>query len=154
MSPLEPQRRDAWNAEATEQSVVTAGSGPRRLCVELLRGAPTRASGRVRGLMLALVLGALAPVALHAQNDVKSIKPGMTEADVRAAWGEPLTARKAGTMTYLYYRNDCMRTCGTHDVVFLENGQVVDAVVRDSHRGYDGVASSPRDRKPEATIRP
>jgi len=89
-----------------------------------------------------------------AAQEVKSIKPGMTEDQVRATWGAPLTARKAGNMTYLFYLNDCMRACGTHDVVFLENGQVVDAVVRDSHRGYDGVASSPRDRKPEATIKP
>jgi hypothetical protein len=85
-------------------------------------------------------------------QDVKTIKPGMTEAEVRANWGEPMTARKAGNMTYLYYKNDCLRSCGTYDVVFLENGQVVDAVVRDSHRAYDGIASSPRDRKPEATV--
>jgi hypothetical protein len=89
--------------------------------------------------------------ALHAQ-DIKNIKPGMTEADVRASWGDPITSRKAGSMLYMYYTNDCMRSCGTYDVVFLENGQVVDAVVRDSHRGYDGVASSPRDRKPEPTV--
>jgi outer membrane protein assembly factor BamE (lipoprotein component of BamABCDE complex) len=88
-----------------------------------------------------------------AAQDVKSIKPGMTEAEVRASWGEPMTARKAGNMTYLYYKNDCLRTCGTYDVVFLENGQVIDAVVRDSHRAYDGIASSPRDRKPEATVK-
>jgi hypothetical protein len=91
------------------------------------------------------------PTAAQAQ-DVKTIKPGMTQADVVASWGEYLTARKAGNMLYLYYKNDCMRSCGTYDVVFLENGQVVDAVVRDSHRGYDGVASSPRDRKPGPTV--
>lgn len=85
-------------------------------------------------------------------QETKTIKPGMTDAEVRAAWGEPLTARKTGNMLYLFYANDCMRSCGTYDVVFLENGQVVDAVVRDSHRGYDGVASSPRERKPEATV--
>lgn len=80
-----------------------------------------------------------------------TIKPGMTEAEVRTAWGQPLTARKTGNMTYLYYRNDCFRRCGTYDVVFLEGGQVIDAIVRDSHRKYDGVSSSPRDRKPEVT---
>jgi hypothetical protein len=36
----------------------------------------------------------------------------------------------------------------------MEHGQVVDAVVRDSHRRYDGIASSPVERKPEPTIRP
>jgi hypothetical protein len=91
-------------------------------------------------------------LSVSSAQEVKSIKPGMTEAEVRTAWGEPLTARKAGNMMYLFYNSDCLRSCGTHDVVFLENGQVVDAVVRDSHRGYDGVASSPRDRKPEATV--
>lgn len=81
-------------------------------------------------------------------QEIKSIKPGMTEADVRAAWGEPLTVRKLGDMTYLYYRNDCLRRCGTYDIVFLEGGQVVDAIVRDRHHGYDGVSSSPVGRKP------
>lgn len=111
--------------------------------------------GRLGRWAAALVLVSAATAlsaASAAAQDVKTIKPGMTDAEVRAAWGEPLTARKSGTMMYLFYANDCMRTCGTYDVVFLENGQVVDAVVRDSHRGYDGVASSPRDRKPEATV--
>ncbi|HWA58922.1 MAG TPA: hypothetical protein VG692_16810 [Gemmatimonadales bacterium] len=85
-------------------------------------------------------------------QDMKTIKPGMTQAEVVAAWGDYLTARKAGNMLYMYYKNDCMKRCGTYDVVFLENGQVVDAVVRDSHRAYDGVASSPKDRKPEPTV--
>jgi hypothetical protein len=111
---------------------------------------------RVRRILAALGMAVIALLlfAASAAAQVVSIKPGMSEAEVRAAWGDPLTARKAGSMTYLYYLNDCMRTCGTHDVVFLENGQVVDAVVRDSHHGYDGVASSPRDRKPEPTIKP
>lgn len=84
-------------------------------------------------------------------QDVKTIKPGMTEAEVREQWGEPLTVRKAGVMSYLYYRSSCLKTCGTNDVVFLENGQVIDAVVRDKSRKYDGIASSPADRKPEPT---
>lgn len=112
------------------------------------------AGGRVVASLGMTLTAVLTLASAAAAQDVVSIKPGMTEAEVRATWGEPLTARKAGSMTYLYYVNDCMRTCGTHDVVFLENGQVVDAVVRDSRRGYDGVASSPRDRKPEATISP
>ena len=88
-----------------------------------------------------------------AAQAVKSIKPGMSEAEVRSAWGDPVTVKQAGIMSYLYYRNDCLKRCGTYDVVFLEHGQVVDAVVRDRGRGYDGIASSPPDRKPEATIR-
>jgi SmpA / OmlA family len=109
--------------------------------------------GRMTAWAAVLALSAaLTATSVLAAQEVKSIKPGMTDAEVRATWGEPLTARKAGNMTYLYYNNDCLRTCGTYDVVFLENGQVVDAVVRDSHRGYDGVASSPRERKPEMTV--
>lgn len=84
-------------------------------------------------------------------QDVKTIKPGMTEAEVREQWGEPLTVKKLGIMSYMYYRSECLRTCGTNDVVFLENGQVIDAVVRDRSRKYDGIASSPADRKPEPT---
>lgn len=104
---------------------------------------------RVTGLALVLAAALAAPVAAQ---DMKTIKPGMTQAEVVAAWGDYLTARKAGNMLYMYYKNDCMKRCGTYDVVFLENGQVVDAVVRDSHRAYDGVASSPKDRKPEPTV--
>lgn len=106
---------------------------------------------RVLGVCLALILASAAAVA---GQEVAAIKPGMTEAEVRSAWGEPLTVRKAGVMTYLYYRNDCLKRCGTYDIVFLEHGQVVDAIVRDRHRRYDGIASSPAERKPEPTIRP
>lgn len=108
--------------------------------------------GRLTAWFAAMVLVSALSSAPALGQDVKTIKPGMTEAEVRTSWGDPITARKAGNMMYLYYKNDCLRRCGTYDVVFLEGGQVVDAVVRDSHRGYDGIASSPRDRKPEATV--
>jgi hypothetical protein len=98
--------------------------------------------------MILALLGALKATSLAAQA---TIKPGMSEAEVRTAFGAPLTVRKLGNMTYLYYRNDCFKRCGTYDVVFLEGGQVIDAVLRDSHRGYDGVSSSPKNRKPERT---
>lgn len=103
---------------------------------------------RLCGMLLLFVVGVTARA--HAQ-DVKTIKPGWTEAQVREAWGEPLTVRKAGIMSYMYYLSSCLKTCGTNDVVFLENGQVIDAVVRDKGRKYDGIASSPADRKPEPT---
>ncbi len=106
-----------------------------------------------RGIAGLALLGALAgadPRALVAQ-DLKTIRPGMTEAEVRIAWGDPFTVKQAGVMSYLYYRNDCLERCGTYDVVFLEKGQVIDAVVRDSQRHYDGIASSPVDRKPVMT---
>jgi hypothetical protein len=104
----------------------------------------------VAGLALLALLGAAVPAALGAQ-ELKTIRPGMTEAEVRIAWGDPFTVKHAGVMSYLYYRNDCLKRCGTYDVVFLEKGQVIDAVVRDSHHRYDGIASSPVDRKPGMT---
>jgi hypothetical protein len=42
-------------------------------------------------------------------------------------------------------------TCGTLDVVILEKGQVVDAIVRANYHQYEGVSSSPADRKPAFT---
>ncbi|HTS88228.1 MAG TPA: outer membrane protein assembly factor BamE [Gemmatimonadales bacterium] len=99
--------------------------------------------------LVALAVGlALAGGQPAAAQEMRTIKPGMTEADVRTAWGDPLTERKVGDRTYLYYRNDCMRTCGMHDIVFLEGGQVVNAIVRDKHRHYDGVSSSPVEKPP------
>jgi hypothetical protein len=106
------------------------------------------------GALGAGVVLLLASARAASAQEVVSIKPGMSEAQVRTAWGEPLTVRTIGVMSYLYYRNDCLKRCGTYDIVFLEHGQVVDAVVRDRHRRYDGIASSPVGRTPEPTIRP
>lgn len=109
---------------------------------------------RARLALVAVLLLSVSPpdpLTAQAAPEVKTIKPGMTEAQVREQWGEPLTVRKAGIMSYLYYRNDCLKRCGTYDIVFLEHGQVVDAIVRDSHHRYDGISSSPEDRKPEPT---
>ncbi|HXI21147.1 MAG TPA: hypothetical protein VNH46_08685 [Gemmatimonadales bacterium] len=108
-------------------------------------------SPRAGALLLGLTL-ALGATATARAQEPKTIKPGMSEAEVRAAWGNPITVKKIGNMAYMYYNNDCLKTCGIHDVVFLENGQVVDAIVRDQGRRYDGVSSSPRDRKPEPTL--
>lgn len=118
------------------------------------RSTPTRilwfSAPSARTLCLCVALVVCLAVELNAQ-DVKAISPGMTEAQVREQWGEPLTVKKIGIMSYMYYRSDCLKKCGTNDVVFLENGQVIDAVVRDKGRKYDGIASSPADRKPEPT---
>ncbi len=105
---------------------------------------------RITPLLAAAAVLALGARAARAQ-DVKTIRPGMTEADVRAAWGAPVTSRKAGDYTYLFYENGCLRTCGTYDLVILQGGQVVDAVVRGKDHHYDGVSSSPADRKPHYT---
>jgi hypothetical protein len=100
-------------------------------------------------LAAAAALGLGVPAA-RAQ-DVKTIRPGMTEAEVRAAWGEPVTVRKAGEYAYLFYENGCLRACGTYDLVILQGGQVVDAIARGKTHRYDGVSSSPADRTPRYT---
>ncbi len=53
--------------------------------------------------------------------------------------------------TFMYFRDGCEITCGTYDVVFLEDGQVVDAIVRFAGHTYTGVSSSPLDRTPAFT---
>jgi hypothetical protein len=80
-----------------------------------------------------------------------TVSPGMTRDEVVAAWGEPVVERTAGNLTFMYFRNGCEATCGTHDVVFLEDGQVVDAIVRFAGHTYTGVSSSPPDRAAEFT---
>ena len=115
---------------------------------------PARSAGSALVITLVLTLLSTAGVARLAAQEVKTIKPGMTEAEVRTAWGMPLTARKRGGHSFLYYANDCLKRCGTYDIVFLEGGQVIDAIVRDKSRRYDGIASSPNDRKPMPTIAP
>jgi hypothetical protein len=68
-----------------------------------------------------------------------------------AAWGEPLAKRTRGSFTYLHFQTDCLKECGTYDVVILEGGQVVDAIARSKNHRYDGVSSSPVERPPEYT---
>ena len=81
-----------------------------------------------------------------------TVTPGMSREEVIATWGPPVAERTAGGWTYLYYRNGCEVTCGTFDVVFLENGQVVDAIVRWPGHEYAGVSSSPPDRQAVPTL--
>jgi hypothetical protein len=84
--------------------------------------------------------------------DTGTVAPGMAENDVVALWGPPSARRHAGDFTYLHYPNGCEWTCGTTDIVILQNGQVVDAVVRWAGHGYSGQSSSPPGTTPEATI--
>ena len=88
---------------------------------------------------------------LAAQDTAMTVKPGMSEADVRARWGDPVAVRTANQWTYLFYRNGRERAVGYYDVVFLQNGQVVDAIVRAPEHGYAGHSSSPEGRAPEFT---
>jgi hypothetical protein len=86
-----------------------------------------------------------------AAQDPAAVRPGMTETEVVAAWGEPLAKRTRGSFTYLHFQTDCLKECGTYDVVILEGGQVVDAIARSKNHRYDGVSSSPVERPPEYT---
>jgi hypothetical protein len=67
----------------------------------------------------------------------------MSREEVVGVWGEPVTERMADGRRYLFYRNGCEVTCGTFDVVFLEGGQVVDAIVRARGHTYSGTSTSP-----------
>lgn len=83
-------------------------------------------------------------------DDTGTIAPGMNEREIYALWGPPAAVRRAGEHTYLFFQNGCEYTCGTMDVVTLQNGQVVDAIVRwDGHR-YSGQSSSPLGQMPVA----
>ncbi|OGT96196.1 MAG: hypothetical protein A3I79_07355 [Gemmatimonadetes bacterium RIFCSPLOWO2_02_FULL_71_11] len=75
----------------------------------------------------------------------------MSEADVTTRWGEPVAVRRTGDWTYLYYANGLERQAGFWDVVFLQGGQVVDAIVRAPGRTYLGQSSSPPERAPQFT---
>jgi hypothetical protein len=86
-----------------------------------------------------------------AAQEPAAVRPGMREAEVTARWGEPIVARTAGSWRYLYYRNGQLRDPRTYDVVFLQDGQVVDAIVRAPGRSYLGTSSSPVNRLPEFT---
>lgn len=79
------------------------------------------------------------------------VRPGMNENEVRNAWGEPTVVKKNGDWTYLFYRNFDERRVGWLDVVFLQNGQVVDCIARGNGHTYAGQSSSPGDRTPGPT---
>lgn len=82
--------------------------------------------------------------------DTGTVVPGMARDQVITVWGIPVAERTVGNRTYLYFRNGCEVTCGTFDVVFLEDSQVVDAIVRGQGHTYAGTSSSPPDRLPTA----
>ena len=83
--------------------------------------------------------------------DTGTIAPGMSVRDVETLWGAPAAVRNAGAFTYMHYPNGCEHSCGTDDIVILQNNQVVDAVLRWHGHGYSGESSSPPGRTPEPT---
>jgi hypothetical protein len=87
----------------------------------------------------------------YVSNDTGTIAPGMTENEVYALWGPPAATRHSGEYTYLYFRNGCEYTCGMLDLVTLQNGQVVDAVLRWPGHDYSGQSSSPKGVLPRPT---
>jgi len=87
----------------------------------------------------------------YVSQDTGTIAPGMSENDVYSLWGPPAAVRHSGQYTYLYFRNGCEYSCGMLDLVMLQNGQVVDAVLRWEGHRYSGQSSSPRATKPHYT---
>lgn len=83
-----------------------------------------------------------------------TVSPGMSRDEVVAVWGPPVAERMVGARGYLYFRNGCEVSCGTFDVVFLDGGLVVDAIVRGAGHTYGGTSSSPSGRLPEASVPP
>lgn len=97
----------------------------------------------------------LSPMVLKAQApapvDSSSIKPGMTAEQVIARWGKPLRSVTSGGFGYLYFASGCLKSCGSEDVVFLDHGQVIDAIARGPGHHYDGISSLSPERKPGFT---
>lgn len=91
-------------------------------------------------LVLALLC---APAACLSQASDKTVSPGMSEAQVTQALGNPATRRAVGERTYLFYANSCGRKCGMNDLVVLARDSVVDAIFRSPDRHYTGTSSSP-----------
>lgn len=102
-----------------------------------------------RCLLLCTGVLAVAAAPAAAQDTTTAIRPGMTEADVRARWGEPAAVRRLNDWTYMFFVNG-QRHYGL-DVVLLQGSQVMDAVVRAPEHVYLGKSSSPPDRLPEFT---
>jgi hypothetical protein len=92
-----------------------------------------------------------APAPAPAPAVDNSIRPGMSEADVRSKWGDPVATKTINDWKYLFYRNYDERHVGFLDVVMLQGGQVVDAVIRSNEHSYAGQSSSPGNRQPEMT---
>lgn len=98
-----------------------------------------RAAGSAIGLAAILFIAGRAEA-----QDVRTIAPGMTADEVRAEFGQPDGVSTRGPFTYYFYNNGCEYECGFPDFVVLENGQVVDAVLRAPWNEYAGESSSPK----------
>jgi hypothetical protein len=101
-------------------------------------------------LVLALTL---LPTSLIAQQTANTVSPGMTKTQVIAALGTPVTSRSSDSMTYVFYKNACGKTCGMNDLVVLRRDSVVDAIFRSPQRHYTGTSSSPAPVPPAVAAR-
>lgn len=119
--------------------------------VALVAGAALAAPLAAQGTMKPVAGAAPAATPATAQDSAGPVRPGMTEAQVVARWGEPVAVRRINDWTYLFYRNGEERQVGYYDTVFLQDGQVVDAIVRSPEHVYAGQSSSPPGRGPEYT---
>jgi hypothetical protein len=92
------------------------------------------------------LLGALAtPTVAAAQRTAAAvaIDSGMTREQVIERFGRPATERTRDDITYLFFANGRERVVGMSDLVILEAGRVVDAILRHPARTYTGTSSSP-----------
>ena len=104
-----------------------------------------RAHALLSAQMIALCAAGAVPA--RAQT-APSIDPGMTREQVEERLGTPSGESHAGSFTYLFYENDCARTCGIDDLVVLERNTVTDAIFRSPRRTYTGISSSPHALQP------
>ncbi|HEX6751694.1 MAG TPA: hypothetical protein VF092_30655 [Longimicrobium sp.] len=91
-------------------------------------------------LTLAAALTILSAGSTLAQHHM--IAPGMNAQQVRGIFGAPARTRDAGEWSYWFYSNGCPNRCGSDDVVFFRNGQVVTAVLRSRARAISGPAAA------------
>ena len=102
-------------------------------------------------LVLALLC---APAACLSQEKEKTISPGMSEAQVVNAIGKPVTVRRNGDRTFLFYANTCGKNCGMNDLVILTRDSVTDAIFRSPDRHYTGTSSSPESISAKQAAKP
>jgi hypothetical protein len=90
---------------------------------------------------LGVALALLAVPSGRAAAQAPTVHAGMTLDEVTHAWGAPQAVRTRGAFTYLTFPTACLPGCGTHDIVILQDGKVVDAIARSNGRHYEGTAS-------------
>ncbi|MEP6692267.1 MAG: hypothetical protein ABJD07_13990 [Gemmatimonadaceae bacterium] len=97
----------------------------------------------MRNCLFAAIVVAASSAATPATARTQGIDPGMNREQVMARLGPVVAERTVGSRSYLFYRNGCEIECGTHDIVILNDGVVVDAIFRASYRRFTGRSSSP-----------